>query len=93
MAHGTFDAVGTMWTGFPLVINCLVAGGTSIPGWNPPMKYVLGLLLLSHARLDSNREKEKCEQSETEHASTETIHGQTSRVWSLSIQPATPADQ
>jgi hypothetical protein len=78
MAHGAFDTVGGMRAGFPLVINRLVAGGTGIPGWNQPMDNMLGLILLSKARLDGNSQKEKNEQGETEHARTETIQGQTS---------------
>jgi hypothetical protein len=54
MAHGAFDAVGGMWAGFPLVIYRLVAGGAGIPGWNQPMEYMRGLILLSKGRLDGN---------------------------------------
>jgi hypothetical protein len=78
MAHGAFDTVGGMRAGFPLVINRLVAGGTGIPGWNQPMDNMLGLILLSKARLDGNSQKEKNEQGETEHARTKTIHRQAS---------------
>jgi hypothetical protein len=78
MAHGAFDTVGGMWAGFPLVIHHLVATGTGIPGWNQPMENMLGLILLSKGRLDGISQNEKNEQSETEHARTETIHGQTS---------------
>jgi hypothetical protein len=67
-----------MRAGFPLVIDRLVAGGTGIPGWNQPMEHMFGLILLSHGRLDGNSQNEKNEQGETEHARTETIHGQTS---------------
>ncbi len=42
------------------------------------MEHMRGLILLSNGRLDSNSQKEKNEQGETEHARTETIHGQTS---------------
>ena len=78
MAHGAFDTVGGMGAGFPLVIDRLVAGGTGIPGWNPTMDNMLGLILLSNGRLDGKSQNEKNEQGETEHARTETIHGQTS---------------
>jgi len=77
MAHGAFHAVGGMRAGFPLVIKPLVAGGTGIPGWNQPMHHMLGLILLSHGRLEGNSRNEKNEQDETEYAGTETIHGQT----------------
>jgi hypothetical protein len=39
---------------------------------------MLGLILLSKARLDGNSQKEKNEQGETEHARTKTIHRQAS---------------
>jgi len=78
MAHGAFDTVGAMRAGFPLVINHLVATGTGIPGWKQPMVNMLGLILLSNGRLDGNSQNEKSEQGETEHARTETIHGQIS---------------
>jgi hypothetical protein len=78
MAHGAFDAVGGMRAGFPLVIQRLVAGGTGIPGWNQPMENMLGLILLSKARLAGSSQNEKNEQDETERARTETIHRQTS---------------
>lgn len=91
MAHGAFDTVGSMRAGFPLVIQPLVAGGTGIPGWNQPMEYMPGLLLLSHGRLDGHRQNEKAEESQTEHARTQTIQGQASRVPSSSIQPPSPA--
>ena len=78
MAHGAFDAAGAMRAGFPLVINRLVATGTGIPGWKQPMVNMRGLILLSNGRLDGNSQNEKNEQGETEHARTETIHGQTS---------------
>jgi hypothetical protein len=67
-----------MRAGFPLVIDRLVAGGTGIPGWNQPMVNVLGLILLSKARPDGHSQNEKNEQGKTEHARTESIHGQTS---------------
>lgn len=75
MAHGAFDTVGAMRAGFPLVIQRLVAGGTGVPGWNQPMIYMLGLILLSSGRLDG--QNKTIEQGETEHARTETIHRQT----------------
>jgi hypothetical protein len=78
MAHGAFDTVGGMRAGFPLVIQRLVAGGTGIPGWNQPMENMLGLILLSKARLAGSSQNEKNEQDETERARTETIHRQTS---------------
>jgi hypothetical protein len=37
-----------------------------------------GLILLSNGWLDGNSQNQKNEQGETEHARTETIHGQTS---------------
>jgi hypothetical protein len=77
MARGAFDSAGGMRAGFPLVIDRLVAGGTGISGWNQPMEDMGGLILLSDGRLDGNRQNEKSEQGETEHARTETIHGQT----------------
>ena len=52
------------------------------------MEHMLGLILLTHGRSHSNRRKETNEQRENEHARIKTIHGQTSRVWSLSIKPA-----
>jgi hypothetical protein len=39
------------------------------------MVNVLGLILLSKARPDGHSQNEKNEQSKTEHARTETIHG------------------
>jgi hypothetical protein len=78
MAHGAFDTVGGMRAGFPLVVDHLVAAGTGIPGWNQPMVNMLGLILLSNGRLDGNSQNEKNQQGETEHARTETIHGQIS---------------
>jgi hypothetical protein len=42
------------------------------------MENMLGLVLLSNGRLDGKSQNEKNEQGETEHARTETIHGQTS---------------
>jgi hypothetical protein len=78
MAHGAFHTVGGMRAGFPLVIHHLVAAGTGIPGWNQPMDNMLGLILLSHGRLDGNSQNEKNQQGETEHARTTTIHGQIS---------------
>ena len=78
MTHGTFDTVGAMRAGFPLVINHLVAGGTGIPGWKQPMVNMLGLIQLSIGRLDGSSQNEKNEEGETEDARTETIHGQTS---------------
>jgi hypothetical protein len=75
MARGAFHTVGAMRTGFPLVIQRLVAGGTGIPGWNQPMVDMRGLILLSNGRLGGNSQKEKSEQAETEYARTETIHG------------------
>jgi hypothetical protein len=78
MAGGAFDTVGAMRAGFPLVVHHLVAGGTGIPGWNQTMEDMRGLILLSHGGLDGNRQTKKNEQGETEHARTETIHGQTS---------------
>ena len=77
MAHGAFHTVGSMRAGFPLVKDRLVAGGTRIPGWKQPVVYMRRLILLSIGRLDSNSRNEKSEQGETEHARTETIHGQT----------------
>ena len=91
MAHRAFDTISGMRAGFPLVIQRLVAGGTGISGWNPPMEYMRGLSLLSHARLRGNGEKEKSKQGETEHTRTETIHRQTSGVRSPSIEPTMPA--
>ncbi len=76
MAHGAFDTVGGMRTGFPLVIDCLVAGGTCVPGWNEPMHHMLGLIQLSGGRVDGKSQNEKNERAE--HARTETIHGQIS---------------
>jgi hypothetical protein len=55
------------------------------------MEHMRGLILLSHGRLDGNSQNEKNEQGETEHARTETIHGQTSGVRSSSIGPAMAA--
>jgi hypothetical protein len=78
MAHGAFDTVGGMRTGFPLVIHRLMAGGTGIPGWNQPMVNMLGLFLLSNGRLDGSSQNEKNERGETEHTRAETIHGQAS---------------
>ena len=78
MADGAFDTVGGMRAGFPLVIYRLMAGGTGIPSWNPPMEHMRGLILLSHSRLGGNSQEEKTEQGETEHARAETIHRQTS---------------
>jgi hypothetical protein len=52
---------------------------------------MFGLILLSVGRLDDNSQNEKNEQGETEHARTETIHGQTSGVRSSSIEPAMAA--
>jgi hypothetical protein len=78
MAHGAFDTVGGMRAGFPLVRNRLVAGGTGIPGWNQPMVHMYGFILLSHGRLDGNRQNEKNEQGKTEYARTQTIHEETS---------------
>ena len=78
MAHRAFHTVGGMRAGFPLVIDRLVARGTGIPGRNQPMEHMLGLILLSHGRLGSNSENEEAEQSQTEHARTETIQGQAS---------------
>ena len=78
MAHGAFDTVSAMRAGFPLVIHRPVAGGTGIPGWNPTMDNMLGLIQLSNGRLDGKSQNEKNEQGEPEHARTETIHGQTS---------------
>jgi len=78
MAHGAFDTVGGMRAGFPLVIDRLVAGGTGIPGWNQPMDNMLGLILLSHGRLDGNSRYEKNEEGGNEQTSAETIHGQIS---------------
>jgi hypothetical protein len=91
MAHGAFDTVGGMRAGFPLVIDRLVAAGTGIPGWKQPMVNMRGLILLSTGRLDGNSQNEKNEQGETEHARTETIHGQISWVRSSSIEPAMAA--
>ncbi|MGB6156751.1 MAG: hypothetical protein WBH45_00595 [Acidobacteriaceae bacterium] len=93
MAHGAFDSVSGMRAGFPLVIDPLVTGGTGIPGWNQPMEDMRGLILLSHGRLDGNRQNEKAEQGETEHARTETIQGQTSWLRSSSIEPAMAGHQ
>ena len=62
MAHGAFDTVGAMRAGFPLVIYRLMAGGTGIPGWNQPMDYMRGLILLSNGRLDGSSQNEKNEQ-------------------------------
>jgi hypothetical protein len=42
------------------------------------MVNMLGLIQLSNGRLDGSSQNEKNEQGETEHARTETIHGQTS---------------
>ena len=63
-----------MRAGFPLVVDRLVAGGAGIPGWNQPMEYMRGLLLLSHGRLVGGQ-KEESEQGGAEHARAETIHG------------------
>jgi hypothetical protein len=38
---------------------------------------MLGLILLSNGRVDGNSQNEKSEKGETEHARTDTIHGQT----------------
>ncbi len=65
MAHGTFDTVGGMRAGFPLVIHRLVAGGTGIPGWKQPMVYMLSLILLSNGRLEGSSQNEKNEQGRT----------------------------
>jgi hypothetical protein len=78
MAHGAFDTVGGVRAGFPLVIQRLVAAGTSIPGWDQPMVYMLGLILLSKGGLDGSSRNEKNEQGKTEQTSAETIHGQIS---------------
>jgi hypothetical protein len=78
MAHGTFDTVGGMGAGFPLVIHHLMAGGTGIPGWNQPMVDMLGLILLSNGRLDGNSQNEKNEEGRTEQTRAETVHGQIS---------------
>jgi hypothetical protein len=78
MAHGAFDTVGGMRTGFPLVIDRLVTGGTGIPGWNQPMVYMLGLIQLSHGRLDGSSQNEKNEKSGTEQTRAETIHNRIS---------------
>ncbi len=78
MAHGAFDTISGMRTGFPLVIDHLVAGGTGIAGWNQPMVHMRGLLLLSHGRLGDNRRKEKNKEGKTEHAQIKAIQGQTS---------------
>src|ERR1700761_9620048 len=74
MAHGAFHAVGAMRAGFPLVIDRLVAGGSGTPGWNQPMEHMLGLILLSHGRLDGSSRKKKNEQGGTEHTSAEPVH-------------------
>jgi len=58
MAHSAFNTVGGMRAGFPLVIDRLVARGTGISGWNPPMEHMRGLILLSHGRSGGNRQKE-----------------------------------
>jgi hypothetical protein len=42
------------------------------------MVNMLGLILLSSGRVDGNGQNEKTQQGETEHARTETIHGQIS---------------
>jgi hypothetical protein len=78
MAHGAFDTVGAMRAGLPLVINHLVARGTGIPGWNQPMDNMLGLILLSHGRLDGSSQNEKNEKGGTEQTRAETIHDQIS---------------
>ena len=91
MAHGAFHTVGGMRAGFPLVIDRLVAGGTGISGWNQPMHYVRGLILLSIGRLEGNSRNEKNEQGETEHARTETIHGQTPEYGNQVCGPAMTA--
>jgi hypothetical protein len=67
-----------MRAGFPLVIDRLVAGGTGIPGWNQPMDYMRGLILLGHGRVDGNSKNQKNEKGGTEQTSAETIHGQIS---------------
>jgi hypothetical protein len=91
MAHGAFHTGGGMRAGFPLVRYRLMAGGTGISGWNPPMEHMRGLILLSEGRLGGNSQKEKTEQGETEHARAETIHRQTSWVRSPSIGPTMAA--
>ncbi len=78
MAHGAFHTVVGMRAGFPLVIDRLVAVGTSIPGWNQPMDNMLGFFLLSQARLDGSSRYEKNEEGGNEQTSAETIHGQIS---------------
>jgi len=63
-----------MRAGFPLVIDRLVAAGTGISGWNPPMDNMLGLIQLSHGRLDGSSQNEKNEKGGTEQTRAETIH-------------------
>ncbi len=75
MAHGAFHTVGGMRAGFPLLVDRLVAGGTGIPGWNQPMEYMRGLLLLSHGRLVGSSQKEQSKQGGAEDTRAETIHG------------------
>jgi len=93
MAHGTFDAVGGMRAGFPLVVDGLVAGGTGIPGWNQPMEYMRGLILLSDGGLDGSSRKEKKEQGGTEHTRAETIHGKALLSGHPSVKSEMRADQ
>jgi hypothetical protein len=54
---------------------------------------VLCFVLLANGGLHGNRQNEKTEQGETEHARTETIHGETFRVRSSSIEPAMAGNQ
>ncbi len=80
MAHGAFDTVGGMRTGFPLVIERLMAVRTGFPGWNQPMDYMLGLILLSNGRSDGNSQNEKNKKGGTEQTRAETIHWQISCI-------------
>jgi hypothetical protein len=80
MAHGAFDTVGGMRAGLPLVIDHLVAVRTGFPGWKQPMVNMLGLIQLSHGRLDGSSQNEKNEEDGTEQTRAETIHGQISCI-------------
>jgi hypothetical protein len=55
-----------------------VAGGTGIPGWNQPMDYMRGFILLSNGRLDGSNRYQKNEDGGNKQTSAETIHGQIS---------------
>jgi len=93
MAHGAFNTVGGMRAGLPLVIHNLMAGCAGIPGWNSPMEYMRGLILLSNGRLDGGSQKEKAEQGGTKDACAEQIHERSSRVLVRSMKTVMPAGQ